>query len=197
VLPGLAYPGVTNAFAVLRLLPMSGRGKDVEVLALRHRIAVLERRPDGRRVRFHAIDRAAPASLLPGLPRRVLRRMRLLVRPAAVLRRHRNLIARRHAVRSQPKHGSPPRTVYSIRVLVVRLAGENPNRGYRRPHGELLVPGVRAAVSTVWEILKDAGIGPAPEWAWSTWAAFLPSRADALLRHPGPVLPRLPASTME
>lgn len=48
-------------------------------------------------------------------------------------------------------------------------------------HGELLVLGVKVAPSTVWEILKDAGIDPAPERASSTWAGFLRSQADALL----------------
>lgn len=48
-------------------------------------------------------------------------------------------------------------------------------------HGELLVLGVKVAASTVWEILQDAGISPAPERASSTWADFLRSQADALL----------------
>ena len=48
-------------------------------------------------------------------------------------------------------------------------------------HGELLVLGVKVAASTVWEILKDAGIDPAPERTRSTWAAFLRSQADAML----------------
>jgi transposase InsO family protein len=48
-------------------------------------------------------------------------------------------------------------------------------------HGELLVLGVKVAASTVWEILKDAGIDPAPERAACTWAAFLRSQADTLL----------------
>jgi putative transposase len=177
----LAYLGMTNAFAMLRLLPMSDREKDVEILALRHQIAVLERHLDGQRVRFDAGDRAFLASLLHGVPREVLRRMRLLVRPDTVLRWHRNLIARRHAARSRPKRGGRPRTVRSIRVLVLRLARENPNWGYRRVHGELLVLGVKVAASTVWEILKEAGIEPAPRRASSTWADFLRSQAGALL----------------
>jgi hypothetical protein len=115
----------------------------------------LERQLNGQQVRFHPIDRAFPASLLHGLPRHVLRRMRLLVRPDTVL------------------HGGRPRTVNSIRALVLRLARENPSWGYRRLHGELLVLGVKVAASTVWEILKDASIDPAPERASSTWAAFL------------------------
>jgi transposase len=69
--------------------------------------------------------------------------------------------------------------VRSIRTVVLRLARENPSWGYRRLHGELLVPGVKVAASTVWKILKEAGIDPAPERAASTWAAFLRSQADA------------------
>ena len=177
----LAYLGVTNAFAVLRLLPMSDRDKDVEILALRHQIAVLERQLGGQRVRFEASDRALLAALLHHLPTQVLRRMRLLVRPNTVLRWHRDLVARRHAVESPPKHGGRPRTVRSIRTLILRLAAENPNWGYRRLHGELLILGVKVAASTVWEILKDAGIPPAPERTSTTWADFLHSQADALL----------------
>jgi putative transposase len=71
--------------------------------------------------------------------------------------------------------------VRSIRVLVLRMVRENPSWGYRRVHGELQVLGVKVAASTVWEILKDAGIDPAPERASSTWADFLRSQADALL----------------
>ncbi|WAP54976.1 hypothetical protein N6H00_08225 [Streptomyces sp. S465] len=69
----------------------------------------------------------------------------------------------------------------SIRILVLRLARENPSWGYRRLHGELLMLGVKVAASTVWKILKDAGIDPAPGRSSSTWADFLRSPADALL----------------
>ena len=64
---------------------------------------------------------------------------------------------------------------------MLRLAAENPCRGYRRIHGELFVLGIRTAASTVWEILRQAGIDPAPERACTTWADFLRSQADALL----------------
>jgi putative transposase len=82
---------------------------------------------------------------------------------------------------SRPKRPGRPRTVRSIRVLVQRLARENPSWAYRRIHGELLVLNVKVAASTVWEILKDAGIDPAPERASSTRADFLRSQADAIL----------------
>ncbi len=75
----------------------------------------------------------------------------------------------------------PGRAVRSIRLLVLRLAAENPGWGYRRVHGELLVLGVKVAACAVWEILKVAGIDPAPERGTATWAAFLRSQAGALL----------------
>ena len=177
----LAYLGVTNAFAMLRLLPMSDRDKDVEILALRHQITVLERQLGKQRPRFHPSDRAFLAALLHRLPLDVPRRLRLLVRPDTVLPWHRDLLARRHAARSRPKRPGRPRTVHSIRALVLRLARENPSWGYRRLHGELLVLGIKVAASTIWEILQEAGIDPAPERACSTWADFLRSQADALL----------------
>ena len=68
VLLRLAYLGVTNAFAVLRLLPMSNRDKDVEILALRHQITVLERHLGKERVRFDTSDRALLAALLHRFP---------------------------------------------------------------------------------------------------------------------------------
>jgi transposase len=181
VLFRLAYLGVTNTLALLRLLPMSDRDKGIEILALRHQILVLQRQLHGDRVQFTSADRAWLAALLHPLPRTVLNHLRLLVRPETVLRWHRDLIARRHARRSRPKRPGRPRTIRSIRRLVLRLASENPAWGYRRIHGEFLVLGVTVAASTVWEILKNAGIEPAPERTSSTWAAFLRSQAHAII----------------
>jgi transposase InsO family protein len=98
-----------------------------------------------------------------------------------VLRWHRDLIARRHACRSRPHTVGRPRTARSIRRLVLPLAHENPTWGYRRIHGELLVLGVKVAASTVWEILKEAGVDPAPQRTSSTWAAFLRSQGHAII----------------
>jgi transposase len=181
VLLRLTYLGVTNALALLRLLPMSDCAKDAEILALRHQITVLERQLHGEKIRFAPADRVFLAALLHRLPRDVLRRIRLLVRPETVLRWHRDLVARRHAMISRPKRAGRPPTVHSIRTLVLRLARENNSWGYRRIHGELLVLGIKVAASTVWEILKDAGIDPAPQRTSHTWAAFLHSQAQAII----------------
>ncbi len=159
----LAYPAVTNTFAALRLLPMGDRDKDIEILALRHQIIVLERQLGvGARVRFAPEDRAFLAALLAPLPRDVLRRLKLLIRPDTVVRWHRDLMKRRHARACAPKRRGRPPTVRSIRVLVLRLVRENPSWGYRRVHGELATLGITVAPSTVWEILKREGIDPAP-----------------------------------
>ncbi|WP_211349506.1 hypothetical protein [Micromonospora pisi] len=74
--------------------------------------------------------------------------------------------------------------MHSIRILVLRLYRENPSWGYRRLHRERLVLGITVAASTVWEILHEAGIDPAPERARSTRADFLRSQADAPLAWP-------------
>jgi putative transposase len=181
VLLRLAYLGVTNAFALLRLLPRGDRDKDVEILALRHQITVLQRHLGEQKIRFEPADRALLAALLHRLPRPTLRSLRLLVRPDTILKWHRDLLSRRHAAASRPKRRGRPRTLRSIRALVLRLARENSGWGYRRVHGELLVLGIKVAPSTVWEILREAGIDPAPDRVVTTWADFLRSQAEALL----------------
>jgi putative transposase len=68
VLLQLAYLGVTNALAMVRLLAMSDQAKDAEILALRHQITVLQRQLHGQKIRFTPIDRALLAALLHRLP---------------------------------------------------------------------------------------------------------------------------------
>jgi transposase-like protein len=132
VLLRLAYLGITNAFALLRLLPGSDRDKDTGILALRHQLAVLHRQLDGQRVRFHPADRAWLAALLHRLPKPRLHRLRLLVRPDTVLRWRRDLLARRHAAASRPRRRGRPATVRSIRARRARADSQPSARAYRR-----------------------------------------------------------------
>jgi hypothetical protein len=62
VLLRLIYLGVANVFALLRLLPVSNRDKDAEILALRHQLSVLQRQLGPGRVRFTTADRALLAA---------------------------------------------------------------------------------------------------------------------------------------
>ena len=77
----LAYLGITNVFALLRLLVAGNRDKEIEILVLRHQVGVLERQLGKARPRFRRGDRVFLAALLHRLPRDVLGRFRLLVRP--------------------------------------------------------------------------------------------------------------------
>ncbi|MEW2574010.1 integrase core domain-containing protein [Streptomyces sp. NPDC047070] len=177
----LACIAVSHAFTALRLIPMSNHDKDVEILALRRQLAVLQRRLGNQRPGFQKADRAFLAALLAPLPRTALRRLRLLVSPDTVLRWHRDFMNSRHARLSRNPRPGRPRTIASVRRLILRLAKENPTWGYRRIHGELALLGIKLAPSTVWEILKAEGIDPATQRSNVTWATFLHSQAEAIL----------------
>ena len=131
----LAYLGVTNVFALLRLLPVSSRDKDAEILALRHQLLVLQRQLGPDRVRFTPADRALLAALLHGLSRDVLKRLRLVVSPDTVLRWHRDMLACRHAQRSRPARPGRPRTVRSIRDWTAPSFLETVTSGKVGTHG--------------------------------------------------------------
>ena len=68
-----------------------------------------------------------------------------------------------------------------MRALVLEMARDNPSWGYRRIHRELAGLGHKLAASTVWQILKEAGIDPAPTRSWQTWRAFLGAQAKTIL----------------
>lgn len=175
----LAHLAVTNTFSFLRLLPMSKREMEIEILVLRHQLAILQRQ--NTRPAFSVEDRFVLAGLLSHLPMERLRRLQLLVRPDTILCWPRDLLKRQHAASCVPRRRGRPRTVRSIRALVLRLARENPSWCYRRVHGELAALGVKVAASTIWEIFNDHGIDPAPEREHTTWAAFLRGQAEVLL----------------
>jgi putative transposase len=92
---------------------------------------------------------------------------------------HADLIRRRWVY----PHRAPgrPRTAQAIRALVLQTARDNPGLGYRRIHAELAGLSSQVAPSTVWKILKDAGIDPAPGRSGQTWRAFLASQATTIL----------------
>lgn len=163
----------------MRLLPMSDREKEMEILVLRHQLTILQRQ--SARPAFTPADRFLLAGLLHGLPMDKLRQLQLLVRPDTILHWHRNFLKHRHAAASAPRRRGRPRTARSIRALVPRLARANSSWGCRRIHGELAALGIEAAASTVWEILNAHGTAPSPQREHATRAGFLRSQANALL----------------
>jgi putative transposase len=166
--------------AWLRLSRRSAAWKDAEILLLRHQVALLERRSVNR-PKLTWADRALFAALLAVIPRTRHLGLRLPVAPATILRWHRDLVKRRWAARSQRRSPVRPRRHPTITRLVLRMARDNGNWGYRRIAGELAGLGITVAPSTVWEILKKHGIDPAPRRSAPTWATFLRSQADAII----------------
>jgi putative transposase len=171
----------TRLTAWLRLARREETWKTAEILILRHQLAVLQRRQQPRRPKLNWADRALLATLLSVIPKARRPGLRLLVTPDTILRWHRDLIRRRLAARSSRGKTGRPATRQNIRALVLRLARENPGWGYRRIHGELAGLGVGVSASTVWEILKKAGIDPAPRRTGPGWSLFLRSQAEAIL----------------
>ena len=151
--------------------------KDAELLVLRHQNAVL-RRQIGR-VRYEPGDRLWLAALSRLVPRRRWGEV-FMVTPATLLAWHRRLVARKWDYASRRPPGRPS-TAAAIRKLVIRIATENPTWGHQRVQGELARLGHPIAASTVWQILHDAGIGPAPRRTGPTWKQFLSAQARGIL----------------
>jgi putative transposase len=172
----LLYLIFRQIMAWLGLLARSAQSKNAEILVLRHEVAVLRRQVN--RPRLSWADRAVLAALTGLLSRAC--RLHRIVTPATILRWHRDLVKRRW---TQPRHHRTGgrRTPPELRRLVLRLAAENSSWGYRRIHGELAGLGYQIAASTVWSILKQAGIDPAPRREGPSWRQFLRGQARGIL----------------
>src|SRR3954447_1209737 len=126
----LLYLIFQHLLGLLLLLDHTSATKDVELLVLRHEVAVLRR--TNPRARLDWADRAVFAALIQRLPR-ALRRHRLIT-PDTILRWHRRLVRRRWTYPHRP--GRPP-IDDALAALVVRMARENSRWGYMRLQSEL------------------------------------------------------------
>jgi len=164
-----------HVLALIVLHCRSDAENEVEILLLRHELAVLRRQVSGPRCRpADRVFLAALARMLPGD-----RWGSVFVRPETIRRWHRSLLARRWTYPHRPP--GRPATDTNVRALVVRLARENPSWGYLRIQGELTGLGIRIAASTVWSILQQAGIDPAPRRSTETWREFLRAQASGIV----------------
>jgi putative transposase len=170
-----AYLVVRNLFALVWLLGRPRHSKELEVLVLRHELAVLRRH--SARPKLTRADRALLASLSRSLPRPAW--SSFPVKPETLLRWHRDLIARRWTY-SHRRPGRPPLT-RSLGELILRLARENPHWGYRRIVGELKGLGIAVSATSVRKVLLETGLRPMPERAHSSWRAFVRAQAASML----------------
>ena len=128
----LLYLIFTRLLSWLALLARAPSSKDIELLVLRHEVAVLRRA--NPRPRLDWADRALLAALIRRLPRAL--RIHRLITPATVLRWHRRLVAKKWTYPN--RSGRPPIDVI-IAELIERLARENPTWGYQRVRREALI----------------------------------------------------------
>ena len=152
------------AAALARLAVRSERSKNLEIIVLRHQVQILHRQTGRPAITDDRTPLGAIAAALPHPPRHSW-----IVTPDTLLRWHRGRIARHW---TQPARRRP-----GLRRLIVRLATENPTWGYRRIHGELVGLGHHIGQTTVWQILTDNDIDPAPMRSEVTWTEFLRSQA--------------------
>ncbi len=161
------------ALAALRF--RSERSKDLEIVVLRHQLAVLRRQVT--RVELDDADRVFLAAASRVLPRR--RWSVFFIRPETLLRWHRRLVARRWTYPAR-KPGRPPLDP-GVVELILRLARENPRWGYVRIQGELVGLGLGVSATTVRRVLARAGLDPAGKRSGMSWREFLRSQASGIL----------------
>jgi hypothetical protein len=151
------------------------RSKELEILVLRHELSILRRQVG--RPRFSQGDRLLLAALSRVLPHRSWRAF--VVRPETLLRWHRRLVAN-HWTYPRRRSGRPPIDA-EVRELILRLARENTSWGYVRIVGELRKLGINVSATMVGNVLRAAGVPPAPERDRQNWRSFLRQHAATTL----------------
>jgi hypothetical protein len=169
------YLALRRLIELVALRPRSAEYKELEIVVLRHELAILRRQL--ARPALRPADRAFLAAASRLLPR--WRWSSLFVTPETLLRWHRRLVARHW---SYPSRGpGRPRVSAEVRALVLRLARENPLWGYRRIVGELAGLGIEISATSVRKLLVEAGLGPAGQRGGLSWRDFIRHQAKSMI----------------
>lgn len=161
------YVGLQRILQLVSLLFRSTEFKELEIVVLRHQLAVLRRQV--RRPGLRSADRCFLAAASRLLPR--VRWTSFLVTPTTLLGWHRRLVADHW---TYPRRSGRPPIGRDMRALIVRLARENSRWGYQRIVGELKGLGVVVSATTVKKILREQMLGPAGKRRGPSWQEFLP-----------------------
>ena len=174
MLVSLCYRLICWLLEFVVLLVRSEEFKELEIVVLRHELAILRRTT--RRPAITTVDRVLLAVASRLMPR--VRWRTFIVTPATLLRWHRRLVAQRWTY-ARPVGRPPMRR--EVRALVLRLARENPRWGYPRIVGELKGLGIVVSATTVRAWLRAAGLGPVGQRREMTWREFVRAHRQSLL----------------
>jgi putative transposase len=175
VLASVLYVMFGRVMALVLLCFRSSEYKELEIVVLRHELAVLRRQ--SARPALRPGDSAFLAAASRLLPR--ARWHTFFVTPETLLAWHRRLVARRWSYPG--RRPGRPRITRELRDLVLRLARENPRWGYRRIAGELHGLGFQLSATSVRKILLDAGLGPAGQRGGPSWREFIRGQAQSMI----------------
>ena len=159
---------------LVSLLFRSADAKELEIVVLRHELAILRRQV--HLPTFRPADRsflAAASRLLPRVKWSVF-----LVTPATLLRWHRSIVTKHWTYAHRPGR---PAITKERRALIVRLAHDNPRWGYQRIVGELKGLGIVVSATTVKKILREEQLGPAAKRPGPSWREFLRAQAENIV----------------
>ena len=174
MLISLAYLILRRLLELVVLRLRSNAFKELEIVVLRHELAILRRRTC--RPALTTSDRMFLAAASRLVPRAMWRAF--IVTPATLLHWHRRLVARRWTYAGRPGRRSLRR---DVRELVVRLARENPRWGYQRIVGELKWLGIVVSTTSVRKMLREAGLGPSGTRGDLTWREFLRAQGRTMI----------------
>src|SRR5450759_41078 len=161
--------------ALVLLRFRSSEYKELEIVVLRHELAVMRRQ--SARPALRPADRAFLAAASRLLPR--ARWEVFFVTPGTLLAWHRRLVARRWMYKG--RRPGRPRLGREVRELILRFARENPRWGYRRITGELIGLGIQISQTNVSKVLTSAGIGPAGQRGGISWREFIRGQAQSMI----------------
>jgi hypothetical protein len=174
VLLSVCYIALQRVLQFLALAVRSREFKELELVVLRHELAVLRRHVG--RPPLGPADRVFLAAASRVLPRATW--ASFIVKPATLLEWHRRLVARRWTYRHRVGRRPVSR---AVRDLIVRLARENPRWGYQRIVGELTGLGVTVSATTVRKVLRANHFGPAGHRPGPSWREFLRTQAESIM----------------